>query len=139
MPRELKKLTRGKEIKRLDTIFSRYIRLKHADENGMCTCVTCGAFLHYKEIHNGHFISRGCLLTRFDERNVACQCCSCNTYRNGEQAKFLIYIERTLGRKAVDELMEKEQEWKRTNRWIRTPEIRELTIHYKELLNNLEV
>ena len=137
MSRKVKKLTRGKEIKRLDTYFSRYIRLSHADGDGMCNCVTCGAFLHYKEIHCGHFISRGCHATRFDERNVAPQCAGCNTYRNGEQAKFLIYIERTYGREVVDELMEKEREWKRTSRWIRTPEIRELTEKYKLLLTNL--
>jgi hypothetical protein len=126
-----KKLSKGKELKKLDTIFSRYIRLKHADHGDICICVTCGVQKHYKEMHAGHFIPRGCHLTRFDERNVHPQCCGCNTYRNGEQAKYLIYIENTYGREAVDELMELERQWKAGTPWVGIGEIRELQVKYK--------
>jgi len=133
--RKVKKLTRGREIKRLDGVFSKYIRQKYADDNGIVTCVTCGGSLHWKEAHCGHYVPRGCLLTRFEETNVAPQCCGCNTYRGGEQGKFTIYLIDKHGREEVDRLHELESKWKREGRWIRTPEIRELYLEYKQLLN----
>jgi len=42
----------------LDSIFSRYIRLSYADNNGMVKCVTSGDMYHWKNIQNGHFITR---------------------------------------------------------------------------------
>ena len=64
------KLTRRKIVKKLDAIFSQYIRLKDADHNGNVTCFTCGKVEHYKKgMQCGHFQSRKHLATRFDEEN----------------------------------------------------------------------
>ena len=54
------KLSRSKIVKKkLDTIFSQYIRLKDADHNGDVTCFTCGKVSHYKSgMQCGHFQSR---------------------------------------------------------------------------------
>lgn len=73
--------------KALDQIFSKYIRLRDADSDGYCRCVTCGRFHHWKDMHCGHFVSRDRIAVRWDERNANAQCCHCNTFRAGEQHK----------------------------------------------------
>lgn len=70
-----KKAPTIKELKeKLDKVFSYYIRLRDADENGYCKCCTCGKKFHWKKIQNGHWISRGKLSTRFHEQNCNSQC-----------------------------------------------------------------
>ena len=92
MPRTAKKPTRSKLVKKLDTVFSQYIRLSNADNNGYCTCVTCNKTFHWKEIQAGHFISRKHYSIRWDERNVKPQCVACNVYRAGEQYKYSLFL-----------------------------------------------
>ena len=76
-----KKLTRSKLVKKLDAVFSQYIRLKDADEFGNATCFTCGKVDHWKKLQNGHFQSRKHYATRWDEMNCQVQCVSgCNMY-----------------------------------------------------------
>ena len=87
-----KKLSRSKLVKKLDTVFSKYIRVSNADKNGYCTCVTCGVVKHWKEIQAGHFMSRKHYSTRWDERNVSSQCLACNMFRQGEQYKFSLFL-----------------------------------------------
>ena len=62
-----KKLTRTKLVKKLDTIFSQYIRKVNSD-NEISTCFTCGKQDHWKKLQNGHFQSRRHYSTRWDER-----------------------------------------------------------------------
>ena len=71
-----KKLTRSKLVKKLDAVFSQYIRLKDADEFGNATCFTCGKVDHWKKLQNGHFQSRKHYATRWDEMNCQVQCVS---------------------------------------------------------------
>ena len=81
MPR---KSTRKTLIKKLDTIFSIYIRRKNS-VNEIAQCITCGKKDHWKKMQNGHFMSRKHYATRWDEDNVEVQCMGCNVYRYGEQ------------------------------------------------------
>ena len=107
MPKTAKKPTRSKLVKKLDVVFSQYIRLKDADSRGMVKCVTCGKVGHWKTggMQCGHFMSRKHYSTRWDERNVGVQCCGCNMFRAGEQYKFSKY----LGDKLSEELFQKSQ------------------------------
>jgi len=92
MPKTAKKPTRSKLVKKLDTVFSQYIRRSNADNNGYCTCVTCNKTFHWKEIQAGHFMSRKHYSIRWDERNVKPQCVACNVYRAGEQYKYSLFL-----------------------------------------------
>jgi len=74
--------------KSLDTIFSRYIRLKDRDENGYVVCYTCESKKLWKEMDAGHFQSRKYLATRWHEDNVKPQCKRCNIFNSGEQYTF---------------------------------------------------
>ena len=60
-------------VKKLDTVFSQYIRLRYAD-NYIVECYTCGIKNHYKKMHCGHFMSRKHYSTRWDELNCQVQC-----------------------------------------------------------------
>lgn len=87
------KKTAAKLKKELDSIFSKYIRLTYADKEGMVACYTCGKVAHYKQMQNGHFISRQYLATRFDEWNCRPQDVGCNIYGNGKQVEFARKLE----------------------------------------------
>lgn len=92
-----------KQKKKLDAVFSRYIRLKYAKKE-MCTCYTCGKVKHWKEVQNGHFIPRNILVTRFDENNCRPQCVGCNMFGNGKILDFEDHLVKEIGRKEVDKL-----------------------------------
>ena len=92
MPKTAKKPTRSKLVKKLDTVFSQYIRRSNADNNGYCTCVTCNKTFHWKEIQAGHFMSRKHYSIRWDERNVKPQCVGCNVYRYGLAYEFSLFL-----------------------------------------------
>ena len=94
--------------KKTDTMFSLYIRLFHADNEGYCKCITCGKKLLWKgtrKLHAGHFVSRHHVLTRYDERNVKPQCDSCNKYHGGEIALFGAKLRDIYGKEITDELV----------------------------------
>ena len=92
MPKTAKKPTRSKLIKKLDVVFSQYIRLSNADNRGMCTCVTCNKQFHWKNIQAGHFMSRKHYSTRWNENNVKPQCVGCNMFKSGEQYKYSLFL-----------------------------------------------
>lgn len=87
-----RKLTRKGLIKKLDQVFSEFIRTRTADKNGIVSCVTCGKKDHWKAMDCGHFVSRKHYATRWHEDNCAVQCKSCNVFRYGEQYKFSLYL-----------------------------------------------
>ena len=106
MPKTAKKPTRSKLVKKLDTVFSQYIRLSNADNNGYCTCVTCNKTFFWKEIQAGHFMSRKHYSTRWDERNVKPQCVRCNIYNQGEGYLYSLYLGDKLSKKLLYESRE---------------------------------
>ena len=87
-------MSRRKEVKKLDAVFSKYVRTKHADKSGRVCCVTCGVKKPIKEMHAGHFMSRSKYSTRWmhDEDNgmvnVLPQCPRCNLYDSSQSYKF---------------------------------------------------
>jgi len=89
-----KRKSRSHTIRKLDTVFSDYIRVSNSDKDGYCTCVTCGKKGKWRKdiIDAGHFITRSAMATRWDERNVKPQCRYCNRYRNGRQYAFSKYL-----------------------------------------------
>ena len=68
-------------VDRLDDIFSQWLRLSHADNYGKCECYTCGKKFYWTAMQAGHFIRRGNMLLRWDERNIKPQCERCNCHR----------------------------------------------------------
>jgi len=108
MPKNSKKPTRSKLVKKLDVVFSEYVRLSNSDDKGICTCVTCGKKGYWKNdgIQAGHFMSRRHYSTRWDIRNVHPQCVGCNVFQWGQQYKYSVF----LGKSLSEELFSKSQE-----------------------------
>lgn len=96
--------TAAKLKKELDAIFSKYIRLKYADENGNVACYTCGKVMHWKQIQNGHFISRQYLATRWHEDNCRPQCIGDNIFGNGKPLDFEERLKKDLGSQYVEDM-----------------------------------
>tara|TARA_R100001230_G_C5647745_1_gene153168 strand:- start:98 stop:490 length:393 start_codon:yes stop_codon:yes gene_type:complete len=82
------KSTRKSLIKKLDKVFSEYIRRRTADQKGYVECFTCGKRDHWKKMQCGHFQSRKHYSTRWNEDNCQVQCVGCNMFKSGEQYKF---------------------------------------------------
>ena len=83
----MKKIARSKLIKKLDKVFSLYIRQRFA-KNEIAQCFTCGKQDHWKKLQCGHFQSRKHYSTRWDEINCQVQCAGCNVFKYGEQYVF---------------------------------------------------
>ena len=126
-----KKLTRSKLIKKLDAVFSQYIRLKDSIDE-IATCKTCGKQDHWKKLQNGHFMSRKHYTTRWDDVNCQVQCPGCNVFRYGEQYKFSKYLDLTYGDGTADALYLKSKETIK----LADFELEEMIIKYKDLVDS---
>lgn len=98
-------ITKRGLIKKLDKVFSLYIRNKYAKDE-MVKCFTCDVWKHIKEMHCGHFISRVYYSLRWDEDNCRPQCPSCNLYHQGQQYEFGRRLEKEIGLGRIEQMME---------------------------------
>ena len=124
-----KKPTRSKLVKKLDTVFSQWIRLSNADNNKNCICVTCNKTFFWKEIQAGHFMSRKHYSIRWDERNVKPQCVGCNVFKYGEQYKFSLF----LGKDAAEVLYLKSKEIVKFTNYELEDKINDYSLRLKKL------
>jgi len=84
-----------------DTWFSRFIRLRASDENGVGKCFTCGRIKEVKHMDCGHFVKRQHSATRFNEYNCQLQCKHCNAFEQGKDAIFRENLVSLYGEKIV--------------------------------------
>jgi hypothetical protein len=120
-------------VKKLDTVFSQFIRLRASDETGRGSCFTCGSVRHFSEVDAGHFMSRACMSTRWDERNVQFQCKRCNGFRSGEQYRYSIELDKLYGEGTAELLL---IESKKTRKFTRD-ELEAMYHHYKRRVDDL--
>jgi len=125
-----KKLTRSKVVKKLDAVFSQYIRLRES-VNEVSTCFTCGKEDHWKKLQNGHFMSRKHYSTRWDEINCQVQCAGCNVFKYGEQYKFSIELDQKYGSGTADEMLQQSKQIVKYS----TMDLEDLIIKYKSLVD----
>ena len=103
----MKKPKRKTIIKKLDAIFSEYIRRKHANKNGIVKCYTCNKKAYWKGegMQNGHFISRSSRILRWREDNCRPQCYACNCMRYGQAYIFGANLNKEFGFNKAEELL----------------------------------
>lgn len=128
-----KKLIRSKVVKKLDTIFSQYIRKKNSD-HGKAICFTCGKVDEWKNLQCGHFQSRRHYSTRWDEVNCQVQCAGCNLFKYGEQYKFSIALNAKYGESTAEELLKKAKKQVK----YQTYELIEMIKNYQQLYDKLK-
>lgn len=79
-------------IRKLDKVFSLYIRLRDIMPSGFARCISCGHIKRFEDVDCGHFHSRKHMATRFDEDNANAECKFCNRF----SADHLIGYQRNL-------------------------------------------
>ena len=84
------------------------VRLKAADDNGYCECVTCGKVSKYTEMDGGHYIPKGnSSYWSLVEENIHPQCKGCNGFdmKHGTAAhRYTLYMIDTYGRDFVEDM-----------------------------------
>ena len=121
-------------VAKADRTFSRFIRLRDADENGDISCCTCRRSLPWNESHACHFVRRQHMSVRWDERNVHAGCPKCNVFQGGNLDEYSAFIIGRYGMGTFNELLSKKHE---TKKWTR-PELEELIQKYSERVLALE-
>jgi len=103
--RQKKKVSKSKlKIKAWD-LLSKIIRLKYSDDNGYCSCVTCGITKHWSELQAGHFIPKAAgNSVYFLEENIHPQCVSCNIFKAGNLTEYTLFMIDLYGRDEVERL-----------------------------------
>lgn len=132
------KKTIAQEVDAVAVLLQKLVRVKAADEDGYCICVTCGASKHWKDgMQGGHFISRKYTGTKLLEENVHPQCSGCN----GPRAKdgtvtiaYTMYMIDTYGREFVDEL----QRLKSTPKKYTRDEVADLRADFRAQLKHFD-
>jgi hypothetical protein len=128
-----RKLSRSKVVKKLDAIFSKYIRKKNST-HGKATCFTCGKVDEWKYLQCGHFQSRRHYATRWDEVNCQVQCSGCNLFKHGEQYKFSLELNKKYGSTTANDIHIKSQQEVKFS----TNDLLEMIKKYEDLFNNLK-
>ena len=91
-------------LKTADRWFSKFIRLRDADDDGIIICISCGIPIHWKKADAGHFIERGKKAVRFDEKNVNGQCTICNWIKEGNKIEYAKGLAKKYGKGIVEKL-----------------------------------
>jgi hypothetical protein len=102
--------------RKLDTVFSRYIRKRDANDYGWVHCCTCGKAFEVSQVHAGHYVKRSHRSLRWHPQNVHAQCVACNTYRGGAQDEYAKFIIERYGLEVFNDLMAKKYEVKKFSR-----------------------
>lgn len=108
----LKAMSPGNQINDVAAAFQKLVKMRHADEFGMCTCFTCDAAYPWndKRMNAGHFVGRQYRVTVFDERNCHPQCVFCNSHRNGNLSVYHERMVKKYGPLVVEQLTSSKQE-----------------------------
>ncbi len=110
---KIKQLSIKEEKRKAWDWFSLYIRSKHADYNGNLRCVTCGNTGRWKGdyFQAGHLVSGRTHAILLDEDLVRPQCYRCNEIKEGEHARFVMYLKKVEGKndEEIEELLGREK------------------------------
>lgn len=129
------KVTRKTDyVKKLDKVFSEYIRLRDTMPNGYFRCISCGKIKPYPQADCGHFHSRRHMNTRFDEDNCHAECKFCNRFSADHLIGYRENLIRKIGTKRFELL-----EWKanQIKNWSDF-ELKQLIKYYTVLVKKLK-
>lgn len=121
--------------KKLDTVFSQYIRLRDVDKTGYGFCISSGKKVAYWESDCGHFINRRWKSTRFDEKNCNLQSRFDNRFDEGNILGYSKGIKKKWGESIVNILELK----KRSSKKFMAYELKALFDHYTKEVERLKI
>lgn len=120
--------------KKLDAVFSKYIRRKYSNDGEYVQCFTCGKWGAIKKMQAGHYHSRRFKSIRWDEKNVHVQCVGCNLYHEGNKPAYTLKLIEKYGAEVLQELEIKRVSGSRLDRF----DLETLIGHYQKELKCIE-
>ena len=131
--------------RKLNKIFSEFIRLRDSNEYGIGQCISCGKFITVwtkddklrfnQQAHAGHYYSRGASKSLYyDEKNVNLQCVKCNTFMEGNKQGYAQGLIRRYGDGILDFLAVKAKNESR----LSTVDLELLIREYEYKVKNLK-
>lgn len=127
-----KKLSRQDYVRELDTIFSKFIRLRDCNEKGIVVCPLCWARIPREKAQNMHFVSRWVMKHRYDEKNCHAGCMRCNVILNGNYIVYTRRMQKTYWMGFVDRLISDKWPYK-----IPTPMLVDMINYYSQRVDKL--
>ena len=90
--------------KKLDRIFSLYIRLRDSREFNFryFRCISCGEIKPFDKGDNGHYFSRSKMSTRYNEYNCNIECSSCNRFKSDHLVGYRENLIKKIGQRNFD-------------------------------------
>src|SRR3990167_10503494 len=119
--------------KKLDAIFSKWVRYPAANKQNVVRCYTCGQLGEPQNFHCSHYIDRTHKATRWSEINCKAACVKCNTFMEGNKDEFALHLIKDYGEGILETL--NKQKW--TPVKIDYLQIMALIKEYKEKINAL--
>lgn len=109
-----KRPTRSKPnlTKKLDKVFSAYIRLRDAMPSGYFRCISCAQIKPFDQADCGHFFSRRNMSVRFDEDNCHAECRGCNRFSSDHLIAYQANLIRKIGMQRFELLSAKSHQSK---------------------------
>ena len=120
-------------VKKLDKVFSLYIRLRDIMPNGYGKCISCGRIKPFAELDCGHYYSRTHMATRWDEDNCHIECRGCNRFSADHLIGYRENLIRKIGSGRMDRLMVMSHS---TKHWMDS-ELEAMIEHYKQEVRRL--
>lgn len=121
-------------VRKLDDIFSRYIRLRDAMPSGYVRCISCGRIKKFSEVDCGHYHSRRHMATRWDEDNCNAQCRYCNRFLADQLVGYRDGLIKKIGIQRFELLNVKAHQTKKWSEY----ELNVLIGYYREKVRELE-
>lgn len=109
-------------------VFSLYIRLRDGGK-----CFTCNKIADVKEMQAGHYVSRSWSNLLFDEKNVHCQCYSCNICKKGNMDVYALRLQSKYGDNILKELAKQKTEHSFT-----PSELEQIIEHYQSAIIRIQ-
>ncbi len=122
-------------VKKLDRVFSLYIRLRDAMPGGYVRCISCGRIKKFEDVDCGHFHSRTHMATRFDEDNCHAECRFCNRFSADHLIGYQRNLIQKIGQQRFDLLNLRAHS---TCHWLDC-ELEEKIAHYKAEVKRLSL
>ena len=101
--------------KKLDAVFSEWIRKRDAHGKDYAHCCTCNRAYPWKSMDCGHFIRRQHTAVRWTATNAHAQCKRCNL-QGGEMVNYYQFMLRQYGQDVIDELQRRKHQAPRFRR-----------------------
>lgn len=119
----------------LDKVFSHYIKLRDANDQGTVTCFVTGEKVFWSDLNCEamHYINRGNMATRWDEINVHAGTMQTNRFDNDHLVKYNNALYSRYPSKVVDDMLRRGRS---LMKWT-VPELQEKIFHYTERVKEL--